>query len=76
MTARTPSQCDLILEFLSDGQRHDMRAIHAAVGFCRLNSRVSELRKRGHNIVCDPAGGKYVYQLLLPEPEQLSLVAA
>lgn len=59
------SQCDRILEVLSDGRAHGMREIHARAGFCRLNSRVAELRKRGHNI--PPAvrtpDGDYLYQL-------------
>lgn len=58
------SQCDRILDFLADGRRHSMEEIHEAVGFCRLNSRISELRKRGHAIHCDRSHSRYVYQLL------------
>jgi hypothetical protein len=58
------SQTQRILEYLSDGQEHEMRDVHRAVGFCRLNSRVSELRKRGHRIECRKAGGEYFYRML------------
>lgn len=58
------SQCDRILEVLTDGLPHSMREIHDRAGFMRLNSRVSELRERGHVITCDRAGGRYVYQLI------------
>lgn len=57
------SQCDRILRVLSDGRPHSMQEIHRLVGFCRLNSRVAELRKRGHRITCDKTGGRYVYRL-------------
>lgn len=63
------SQCDRILEVLSDGEPHSMEAIHERVGTCRLNSRVAELRARGYTITCDKTGGRYVYQLVAP-PEQ------
>lgn len=46
------SQCAAILEVLSDGEPHTVREIHERAGYSRLNSRVSELRTRGHNIVC------------------------
>ena len=65
------SQCKQILQVLSDGREHEMRDIHQAVGFCRLNSRVSELRSRGHEIMCRRAGEFYFYRLVLneaPEP--------
>lgn len=59
------SQCERILEVLADGHPHGMREIHQRAGFCRLNSRVAEFRKRGHNI--PPAvrtpDGDYLYQL-------------
>jgi hypothetical protein len=57
------SQCERILAFLADGLPHRMEDIHRAVGFCRLNSRVAELRSRGYSIVCDKTGGIYVYRL-------------
>ncbi len=62
------SQCDRILEFLSDGREHEMRDIHRAVGFCRLNSRVAELRKRGHHIECRKTHREFFYTLL-SEPD-------
>lgn len=57
------SQCDQILAVLADGRPHSYLEIHERVGFCRLNSRVSELRERGHEITCDKTGGDFVYQL-------------
>jgi hypothetical protein len=63
------SQCDLILEVLADGKPHSFREIHQHAGFCRMNSRVAELRaKRGLNIVCHKGGGDYRYQLLPAAP--------
>lgn len=61
------SQVDRIYEVLRDGKPHRMEEIHQRVGFCRLNSRISELRDRGHNIVCHKTGGHYTYTLL-PAP--------
>lgn len=58
------SQSADLLALLSDGRPHEMRAIHRAIGFCRLNSRVSELRDRGYRIECDKTGGQYVYTLV------------
>lgn len=57
------SQAQRILDVLSDGEKHRMEEIHQRAGFSRLNSRISELRKRGHVISCDKTGGQYVYQL-------------
>lgn len=62
------SQCDRILRVLEDGNWHRMEEVHQRVGFCRLNSRISELRHRGHNIVCDKSRGVYKYRLL-EEPD-------
>ena len=62
------SQNDRILAVLQDGHEHEMRDIHREAGFCRLNSRISELRKRGHNIECRREGGLYFYRLVTPEP--------
>jgi hypothetical protein len=61
------SQNARILELLSDGREHEMRDIHRVVGFCRLNSRVAELRNPkhgGHNIVCRREGTSYFYRLV------------
>lgn len=63
---RKLSQCDRILEALADGKPHSMESIHEEVGFCRLNSRIAELRARGHRIVCDRIGQRYIYTLLSP----------
>jgi biotin operon repressor len=58
------SQCARIVEFLSDCRPHSMQDVHRAVGFCRLNSRVSELRHRGYQIECRREGGDYIYTLV------------
>lgn len=47
---RKPSQCDLILRVLRDGAWHSAAEIHQRCGYSRLNSRIAELRRRGHNI--------------------------
>jgi len=44
------SQCAAILEVLADGEWHTVADIHRRAGYSRLNSRVSELRDRGHVI--------------------------
>ena len=62
------SQSDRILAVLADGREHEMRDIHREAGFCRLNSRISELRKRGHVIECRREGADYIYRLVTPEP--------
>jgi len=62
------SQNDRILAALQDGREHEMRDIHVVAGFCRLNSRVSELRKRGYVITCRREGREYWYRLVKPEP--------
>lgn len=53
---RASSQNDRILELLADRRPHRVPDIHQAVGTCRLNSRIAELRKRlraeGLTIVC------------------------
>jgi biotin operon repressor len=58
------SQNARILEVLRDGQPHRMEEIHQRVGFCRLNSRIAELRDHGYKITCDKGGGLYVYRLI------------
>lgn len=57
------SQSARILEVLRDERPHTMTSIHQEVGFCRLNSRISELRKRGHDIRCWRDGDDYFYKL-------------
>lgn len=67
------SQTQAILNYLSDGQERTVAEIHRACGYSRLNSRVSDLRKRGYVIVCEHHGGKgasaYSYRMLA-EPDQ------
>jgi hypothetical protein len=45
------SQCQRVLDVLKDGRWHTITEIHERAGMMRLNSRVAELRSRGHNIV-------------------------
>lgn len=70
------SQCDRILAVLQDGHQHRMEEIHQRVGFCRLNSRIAELRQRGHTIVCHRRAGTYSYQLLESAPNAPAAEAA
>src|SRR3954467_15249266 len=69
------SQCQQILQVLSDGREHEMRDIHRQVGFCRLNSRVAELRSRGHEITCRRDRGSYFYRLVLNEAAPTKVAA-
>lgn len=48
----TASQCDRVFEVLKDHRPHSIEEIHERAGTMRLNSRIADLRKRGHNIVC------------------------
>lgn len=67
------SQCDRVLAVLADGHPHTIDEIHDRAGTMRLNSRVAELRKRGHDIVCTRDGATYRYQLVSlgePGPEE------
>jgi len=67
------SQCDRVLEVLADGRPHTITEIHERAGTMRLNSRISQMRSRGHNIVCERVGQDYRYTLIPPldEPEPL-----
>ncbi len=51
------SQNSDILAYLSDGEWKTVAEIHRACGFSRLNSRISELRARGHDIECEHIRG-------------------
>ncbi len=62
--AKRPSQCDRVLAVLIDGQPHSVTEIHDRAGTMRLNSRVAELRERGHEILCTREGSDYIYTLL------------
>lgn len=59
----TASQCDRVLAVLRDGDWHDINEIHRRAGTMRLNSRISDLRARGHLIECLPNGAKTQYRL-------------
>lgn len=65
------SQASRILDVLKDGKSHSVPEIHRRAGTSRLNSRVSDLRKQGYNIVCERiphAMGAAAYQYtLLPD---------
>lgn len=74
--APAPSQCDRVLAVLADGQPHSYREIHERAGFMRLNSRIAELRARGHNIECVKAGGDYRYRIVSALEEIGTLDAA
>lgn len=74
---RRDSQTSRILAVLKDGHEHSCAEIHQRAGFSRLNSRIAELRSRGHVIRCRQLPGKagpkaYLYQLDT-RPEQLNL---
>src|SRR5688572_12152151 len=63
------SQIALILEVLKDGAPHSVPEIHQRAGTSRLNSRISDLRKKGYAIQCWRVPGKtgaaaYMYQLI------------
>lgn len=63
------SQSARVLEILKDGKPHSVPEIHQKAGTMRLNSRIADLRKQGHTIVCERVKGKkgaaaYQYQLL------------
>jgi hypothetical protein len=65
----------LIAAVLADGLPHTAAELHQRVGFCRLNSRVAELRsRRGMMIECRHLAERgrgvdaYEYTLLLSEP--------
>jgi len=55
------TQCERILEILADGREHSH---HDFYGFCVLHSRISELRKRGHQIETRRDGDTYEYRLV------------
>jgi hypothetical protein len=59
----TASQCDRVLAVLRDGDWHDINEIHRRAGTMRLNSRISDLRARGHLIDCKPNGAQTQYRL-------------
>lgn len=67
----TISQCGRVLAVLCDGKTHPVPEIHERAGTMRLNSRISELRQRGHTIECVRLPGRtgaaaYAYRLLDP----------
>lgn len=69
LTPARGSQCAKILAALKTGPK-TAAEIHQLCGFSRLNSRIAELRKRGHEITCERGSGTgpaaYLYTLVLP----------
>lgn len=75
------SQCEKILAVLADGDAHLVSEIHERAGYSRLNSRVSELRKRGYVIECFHVPGEngsrgYGYRLCPEGPSAPPLATA
>lgn len=67
------SHCDLILDALRDGEWHTTADLYRATGgFLILHSRISDLRKRGHNVegrhVPGQSGADGYQYRLLPSP--------
>lgn len=63
------THCQRILHALRDGEFHTTAALYREVGPCILHSRVSDLRKRGHNVQGRHVPGQtgangYEYRLL------------
>ncbi len=63
------SHCDRILHALRDGEFHTTAALYKEVGPCILHSRISDLRKKGHNVEGRHVPGRtgadgYAYRLL------------
>ena len=63
------SHCDRILDALRDGEWHSTHALYIEVGPMILHSRVSDLRKKGHNVEGRHVPGRtgsdgYEYRLL------------
>lgn len=67
---RPRSQCDRILEILSDRRWHSH---HEFYGWCVLHSRISELRRRGHTIRTRRDGSLYLYRLDPPGTHGLGI---
>lgn len=63
-------QRERALSILSDGEWHN-RAEFVAAGVTCVNSRVADLRARGHRVECKRVGGSYAYRLsILPSSSQ------
>ncbi len=63
------SHCDRILEALRDGRFHTTADLYREVGPMILHSRISDLRKKGHNVEGRHVPGQsgadgYAYRLL------------
>lgn len=62
------THCEKVLEVLADGKAHSTADLYRRCGGMILHSRVSDLRKQGHNIVCERiphAQGAAAYQYTL-----------
>lgn len=67
---RPNSQNARLLAVLADGRWHVSRELHERCGYMRTNSRISELRAHGHNILGESVPGKigtdgYRYRLIV-----------
>jgi len=58
------SQCDRVLAVLRDGRKHTIEEIHERAGTMRLNSRVADLRRKGHVVLHKWEQGHHVYWML------------
>lgn len=56
------THCDRVLAVLSDGQPHTHHELYART-FTIVHSRVSDLRRRGHEIDTWREGDDYLYRL-------------
>lgn len=66
---RPGSQNARLLDVLADGEWHVSRELHERCGYMRTNSRISELRAHGHEILGESVPGKtgtdgYRYRLV------------
>ena len=53
------THCQRVLAVLGDGLPHSTSELYRRAGPMILHSRVAELRKRGHTIVCEHVSGKH-----------------
>jgi biotin operon repressor len=68
------SQTSRILAVLWDGREHSVPEIHRKAGTSRLNSRISDLRKKGYEIECRRrphriGASAYAYRLVSTPPD-------
>lgn len=54
----TETHCAKVLAALSDGKPHSTASLYRQCGGMILHSRIADLRKQGHTIVCEHVKGK------------------